>query len=326
MVEERATSFSPRDKLLLYPERLAAFKRGEDFAPVLVEISPSNLCNAKCPTCWYVVADEKQKHTKDYMNFALLLGALDDFESMGVEAVTWTGGGDPSIYPQINEAIDAAHAHGLRQAIFTNGYVPIQRPDLMDWIRLTITDRLTIPKCASDYASKTRTGVNVNLAPWNVDHLKRLVQEARDAGCHYFQVRPALADRIEDQTIIEMPTWLKDYERPGFDVVVTQYKFSDYMRPHGYKKCHGHQVTPFLWHNGDVGVCAYHFGKPEFTFGNLARESFKEIWEGERRRSMLANGIGVVKACQTCCKPHEANKVLAAIRGEFNLVNDRSFI
>lgn len=321
-----ATAFNPLAKLALHPLHLAAFAEDRVTAPISVEISPSHLCNAACPTCWYVIGSEKPHHSRDYLNHALLLAMLDDFEAMGVEAVTWTGGGEPSIYPHINEAIDAAHAHGLKQAMFTNGYVPIKRAELMKWIRLTITDRLMIPKCASDYASKTKTGVNVNLAPWNVDHLKRLVVEARDAGCHYFQVRPALADHVEDQKPIEMPEWLKDYERPGFEVIVTAYKFSDYMKPHPYSNCYGASITPFVWHNGDVGICSYQFGKDAFTLGNLSRQSFREIWDGERRRDMTTRGVGVVKSCQVCCKLDQTNRLLSGIRGEFALVNDKEFI
>jgi len=319
-------SFAPTLKLALHPQHLASFQKRENFAPVSVEISPSHLCNAKCPSCWYVVGDQKPAHSRDYLNFALLLSVLDDFADMGVEALTWTGGGDPSIYPQINQAIEAAAHHGLKQAMFTNGYVSIERPDLLRWIRLTITDRLTVPKCASEYAQKTRVGVNVNLAPWNESHLLRLAQEAKAAGCHYFQVRPALADRLEDQKPILLPKWLKELETPDFEVVLTDYKWDDYTKPHPYETCHGHQITPFIWHNGDVGTCAYQFGKPEFTFGNLSRETFKEIWNGERRRDMLARGVKVKPSCQVCCKLHETNKVLASLRGEFEMVRDRSFV
>lgn len=321
-----ATSFSPKDKLLLHPQHLAAFEKNELSAPISIEISVSHLCNAVCPTCWFVVGNEKPHHSRDYMDYAILLGLLDDLEDMGVEAVSWTGGGEPTTHRNINEAIDAAHAHGLKQGMFTNGYIPIKRPELLDWVRLTITDRLTVPKCASEYASKTRTGVNVNLAPWNEDHLNRLVKDAREAGVHYFQVRPALADHVEDQKPIVLPEWLKDYERPGFEVILTQYKFEDYMQPHPYKRCYGASTTPFVWHDGDVNVCAYHKGKPEYLLGNLKQATFKEIWAGEKRRRMTSEGVCVSKTCQVACKLHETNKVLAGIRGEYQLVNDRSFI
>lgn len=322
------SSFAPRDKLLLHPERLTAFNLGEDFAPVLVEISPTNLCNAKCPWCFYVSGEYKQRHSNESIGLSTLMAALEDMQYMGVEAVTWTGGGDPSVYAGIDQAIAWAHDRGLEQGMFTNGYKPIQQPELLKWVRLTVTEKFTVPKSASFYASKTRTGVNFNLTADNAKYLQAMVEQARDAGVHYFQVRPALADRADLQKPVVLPDWIHDYATDKFEIVATPYKFDDYMKPHGYPKCHGHQFVPFIWHNGDVAVCAYHFGREQFTFGNLNRESFRDIWWSykSRRYKMIRDGVPVIADCQHCCKNHEINKGLAAIRGEYQLTRDGKFL
>lgn len=315
------TEFDPLTKLLSHPEAINAFLDGNWQAPpVGVEISPTNDCNARCPWCFYVSGEYKQRHSKEELPDELMSALLVDLSDMGVKSITWTGGGDPSVYSLIDEAIFEATALGLRQGIFTNAYKPLKCPEKLDWIRVTVTEKFTITKHVARYAAATKTGVNFNLCAENEQYLTRMVKQAREAGVAYFQVRPALADRADLQKPIECPTWLKDFETPTFRIVLTEYKWGDYLQPHGYPICHGHRIIPFIWHNGDVSVCAYHFGKPDYTLGNLNDGGFAAVWNGERRQKMLADGVKVIPDCQHNCKLHEVNKPLAALAGD---VKDR---
>lgn len=320
------TEFDPREKLLRHPLALASFVEDDWTAPpVGVEISPTNDCNAKCPWCFYVSGEYKQRHSKDEMAWSDMLFLIDDIAEMGVKSITWTGGGDPSVYSFIDEAIDYASLAGISQGIFTNGYKPLAHPELLQWIRITVTEKYVITKHVAEYAEKTKVGVNFNLCAENEQHLRSMCVQAKAAGVHYFQVRPALADRAELQQRIEVPTWLTQYDSDSFKVVLTGYKWEDYLQPHGYPICHGHRLVPFIWHNGDVAACAYHFGKPEFTFGNIVKDGgFSKVWESKRRHGM--RNIPVVHDCQHCCKLHEVNKSLATLRGERVTVADEDFL
>lgn len=321
------SEFAPQLKLLHHRQALARFIGGNWTAPpVQVEISPTNSCNAKCPWCFYISGQYKQRHSEEELAWPLLSKALQEMASMGVKAVTWTGGGDPSVYSCINLAVDLAHDLGLSQGIFTNGYRPIQAPEKLDWIRITVTEKYVITKHVAEYAKKTKVGVNFNYCHENALKLVDMAKAARDAGVSYFQVRPALADRYDLQVPYLKPDHLKCLETPSFRIVLTDYKWEDYRRPHGYPKCHGHRMVPFLWHNGDLSVCAYHFGKPEFTFGNLHRHGFLSIWTCEKRRTMCEAGVDVIPDCQHCCKLHEINKSLAVINGDVPAAEDEDFL
>lgn len=325
---ESQTSFNPSLKLLHYPEHLVSFIKG-DLAkgPVQIEISPTNSCNASCPWCFYVSGEYKQRHSDEEIPWESLQQVLGELQQLGNLAVTWSGGGDPSVYSHIDDAIDTVHTLGMKQGIFTNAYKPLKHPEKLDWIRVTVTEKFVITKHVARYAQATNTGVNFNLCKGNEEYLPRMVKEARDAGCRYFQVRPALADRHDLQEPVECPTWLLDFETPSFRIVLTDYKWHDYLKPHGYPICNGHRFVPFLWHNGDLAVCAYHFDKAEYTFGNVVKEGgFKKVWEGSRRASMLQAGVKVINECQHCCKLHEINKPLASLAREADLVNHVEFL
>lgn len=319
--------FLPRDKLLLNLGRLSAFA-ADDFSapPALVEVSPTNDCPAKCPWCFYVASDYKQHHSKEEIGRAVLMRTIDDLAIIGVPAMTWTGGGDPCVYSAIDDAIDRAHAFGIKQGMFTNAYKRIRCPEKLEWIRITVTEKFTITKHVAEYAKATKVGVNFNLCKENNTRLHDMVKAARDAGVAYFQVRPALADRWDLQKPVDTPKWLENFQTDTFRIVMTPYKFEDHARPHGYPVCHGHRFVPTIWHNGDVAVCSYHFGREEFNFGNLNANTFSEIWLGERRRKMLESGVAVIPACQHCCKHNEINKSLAMIKGEAFVPQDKEFI
>lgn len=321
------TEFAPQLKLLHHRDSLRAFIGGDWKAPpVQVEISPTNHCQARCDWCFYVSSEYKQKHSREEIEVGTLCAAISTMSDMGVKAISWTGGGDPSAYTGINSAIGWASSCGLRQGIFTNGYGKIGEPQLLDWIRITVTEKFVLTKNVADYVKHTKVGVNFNLCEENFDKLTGMVKQAKDMGVHYFQVRPALADNAGLQKFIECPDWLKDYGTEEFRIVLTDYKWDDYMNPHGYPKCHGHRMVPFIWHNGDVSTCAYHFGREPFTMGNLNQDSFRAIWEGDRRRQMCLDGVDVIPECQHCCKLHEINKTLAVINGDVNPAEDLNFL
>jgi sulfatase maturation enzyme AslB (radical SAM superfamily) len=321
------SEFNPQTKLFWHARSIAAFLGGNQAEPpVSVEIAPTNHCTAKCPWCFYVASDYKQRHSREELDQQVLAESLRDMANMGVRAIAWTGGGDPAVYSAIDDMIDLAATIGLQQGMFTNAYRPIRSPEKLAWIRVTVTEQFRLSKHVREYAQATKTGVNYNLCEENEAYLKPLVEAARSAGVAYFQVRPALADRWDLQQLVETPHWLKEYATPQFRVLLTPYKFDDYARPHGYPLCHGHRLTPFVWHNGDVAVCAYHFGREDYTFGNLHVQRFPSIWLGERRRRMLNQGIAVIPQCQHACKLHEVNKVLSALRGEGAKPDNLDFI
>jgi len=307
----------PISKLWSQPKAIRAFMADDWSAPpVNVEIAPTHRCNANCPWCFYAPRAGKKRQTGDDLSWATLRRCLDDLALLGVRAVTWTGGGEPSVYPDLDRAIEHAARHGLQQGLFTNGYRLVDHCQRLAWVRISITDRLTVPPTTGQYAGNTHTGVVVNVTPENIGELQPLAIEAREAGAHYFQVRPALADHWSTQPDIPYPTWLLEQATHDFEIVLTAYKWKDCQKPHGYPLCHGHRLVPFIWADGSVATCGYHFGNAGFTFGTLRESTFAEIWDGAKRRRMLDRGIRVIDTCQHCCKQHEANKALARLRGE----------
>lgn len=278
--------------------------------PIQIEISPTNICNAKCPWCFYSSGTYKPRHTKEELEFEYLSNFINDIAELDIKAITWTGGGEPSIYSHMGQISKLVCEKNIQQGIFTNGYKSLKHPELFQWIRISITEKYNIPQIVQEYCKVTKVGINFNVSNQNIHMLEQLIKQAIDYGIAYFQIRPALADRYDLQEVIPFPDWIKKYETKDFRIELTQYKWNDYLKPHNYNICQGHRVVPFLWYNGDLSVCAYHFNMPEYTFGNIKQETFKQIWYGTKRKQMIENNIKVINTCQHCCKLHEINKIL----------------
>ena len=111
--------FDPQAKLALHPQ-FSAYMRGERVYPVGIEISPSGACQASCDFCFYANTGELGTHRKVFLHTFRMREVLFDACDLGVKAVTWTGGGEPSLHPQIDRLVAIVAACDMSQGMFTN--------------------------------------------------------------------------------------------------------------------------------------------------------------------------------------------------------------
>ena len=99
-------------KIFHHKEKIDSLPRstGKILPPVHIRIKPTNVC-AHC--CWYCAykADNLQLGqdmvTRDSIPRAKMLEIIEDVVTMGVRAVTFSGGGDPFYYPHLLDATKA---------------------------------------------------------------------------------------------------------------------------------------------------------------------------------------------------------------------------
>ncbi len=308
-------TFNPQMKLLWHWDEIASWARNDNSVPILVEISPTNYCNANCPWCFYAGA-----HNGKHIKRETMLKALSDMADLGVRAISWTGGGEPTLHPNFKEFVEKAHRLKLKQALFTNALdykLNWVNPDLFEWIRISLTEKYVDgidKKLLKEYVkSKTKIGICLNLTKKNQSQMEKMVRQSRRLGVDYFQVRPALVKSYKDQPSFKIPYHLKSLEKPKFKVYLSEYKFIDSTQAREYNVCYGHNFCPIIDFDGDVNVCMYKLGQKPYVFGNLYKNSFIEIWHSKRRKKIKACNL-VNEDCQVCCKNHEINKLLFYIK------------
>ena len=111
-------------KLFHHADQLAALSQGQVPAPVHVRIKPLNACNHDCWFCAYHAGHLElgsQMSQRDLIPKSKMNEICADLIAMQVKAVTFSGGGEPFLYPHLPEAIESLGAAGIDLGFITNG-------------------------------------------------------------------------------------------------------------------------------------------------------------------------------------------------------------
>jgi len=143
-------------KAAWHQERLDTFRAGRIPPPVHIHMILSDLCNQDCHFCAYrmsgglsselfVGGSEGARigtnNPKRQMPTDKALEIIEDCAEMGVKAIQFTGGGEPTVHPQHLEIFHRAQSLGMDTALVTNGLKldptsPVIRA--LKWIRVSI--------------------------------------------------------------------------------------------------------------------------------------------------------------------------------------------
>ena len=82
-------------KVGFYPERIAAWQRGEKIAPITIDCAMTRACNAACSFCYaQLQASDGEKITKEaFFHF------LEDAAEIGVKGVSFISDGESTVVP-----------------------------------------------------------------------------------------------------------------------------------------------------------------------------------------------------------------------------------
>ena len=144
------------NKALFAIDRLALLKSGAQPSPVHLQLVLSDLCNHNCNFCAYrqdgyqsselfIVKDEKGNTIKNPNRMITTHDAIQivrDCKELGVKAIQFTGGGEPTVHPNCSIIIDVAHSLGIETSLVTNGSKlnSAMRESLMgsSWVRISL--------------------------------------------------------------------------------------------------------------------------------------------------------------------------------------------
>ena len=107
--------FMDGTKLFRHIDELAAWKRGDWFAPLHMEISLTNVCNQHCTFCYI-----DWSHGKIQMNSSTVCQLVRDAKKIGIKSALIAGEGEPTVNKAYLDAIDTAGEVGLDIALNTN--------------------------------------------------------------------------------------------------------------------------------------------------------------------------------------------------------------
>lgn len=126
-------------------ERIAALRDGKDIVPAHVQLILSDLCNQDCHFCAYRMEGGFTSkyfggNPARFIPTAKAIEILDDCAALGVKAIEFTGGGEPTVHKDCLAIIAHAQSLGLRTALVTNGVRLKPHPALeaLTWLRVSL--------------------------------------------------------------------------------------------------------------------------------------------------------------------------------------------
>lgn len=340
---------APRLKPLAHVDRLADWRRGEHPAPVTVEWDLTNVCSLGCQYChfahthvagpWATTAQRPEAYdtTGRFADFDLVRRGLREMADLGVRAIVWSGGGEPTLHPQVQAILELADLHGLEQGMYTlGGHVTeslARAASVLSWVVVSL-DAPT----AAEYAREKRVpearffeacagverlrqhvpvvGVSFLLHADNWARMDDMQALGLALGATYVTFRPAIVASITQPNCLTgargwVPSALDALRRmaarPGVELDVDRFIEYQAWQGHGYTSCHGTRLATIVTPDGRVWICPNRRGLVGSELGDLRRESFAAIW----RRHPGAVPVG--HACRAMCRLHLVNQAVAPI-------------
>ena len=200
-------------KVLMHPERVrGALLDPRHTPPITLDVDTTTACNSRCPNCTFPDTGRM------FLDFDLYKRTIEEVSRLGVKAITFTGGGEPTLHPRFMEMIETAKAHGLEIGLITNGLafspeIAVRALPLLNWVRFSLdagssemyrkthglnekafvqlTENIeTAVKLKRDQYLNARLGASYLILESDPPDFRRAVELGQAIGLDYLQFKP----------------------------------------------------------------------------------------------------------------------------------------
>jgi MoaA/NifB/PqqE/SkfB family radical SAM enzyme len=284
------------------------------------------------------------------MKFSDIKAVLRQIKAAGGKAVTFTGGGEPAVHPDIKRALAFARACGLDVALITNGLkldkalaaavlanctwtrvsLDAASPEVYKathglgaaaWERVTANVRALTGMKRSARSGCT-IGIGFLTSPGTEKDIVPFAALGRALGVDYAQYRPFLRRHGEkdiDYSSARIGAAIvraeKEYAAPRYKILNSVHKYRLIERgeiTRNYRECYGHNFAAVICADMKMYVCCHMRGIPRYCIGDLKKNSLSVIWASVTRAGL--NGVIDFKHCPPLCRCDSFNRILWALK------------
>jgi radical SAM protein with 4Fe4S-binding SPASM domain len=332
-------------KMWHYPEQLEALKSGDVAAPVHIRLKPTNVCNHNCYFCAYRTDDLDlggDMNLKDRLATDKMAEIVEDIVEMGVKAVTFTGGGEPLLYPTIVETIEQLAAGGVNISALTNAsQLKGKRADVLarhaTWVRVSIdgwdgpsyaeyrgVDEQEFDKVIANLTafsaleSDCVLGASIIVDHRNAPHIAELAKTLKIAGVAHAKISACVVSnegadnnayhaKFTD-VVREQIALARDLDGDGFEVIDHYHELSERFDK-DYESCPFLQFLTVIGADGEVYTCQDKAYTKSGKLGSIQDRRFKDFWFSEDNKQAMA-ALNPSKVCGHHCVAEGKNRLL----------------
>ncbi|MEK6875348.1 MAG: radical SAM protein [Nanoarchaeota archaeon] len=333
-------------KLMYHPERVSEWKTEGDCYPIYMEVGPTNKCNHDCVYC----ALDWVKNGIENIDKSILINSLEEMASVGVKSIMFAGEGEPLLHKNIGDFVQASKSYGIDTSITTNG-IPLTQDKIerilpyLSWIRFSIDsgspenyalvhgtnindfDKLmTNIQNAVDYkrahSLSLTIGTQFLMIPQNVEEAVKLASRLKQIGVDNLQIKPyshhpksSINLAVKYIGYKDLESQLSEFNSEDFNVFFRSATAKRICEGANYNQCYGISFIALLDSKGNVLPCNIFYGNNDMTYGNIYKESFKSIWNSEKRKQVLSklHDEGITN-CRNGCRLDVINHYLHRLK------------
>lgn len=352
--------FMDGHKLLWHFDKVLKVNKGEQIAPIYIEVSPVSFCNHACNFCG-----------KDFVqspNFALDLEKFKEFVQYAAlhdtKSIMFAGEGEPLLHPHFDEIINYTKSTGIDLSLTTNGSrlsAELAKKILpkLTWIRFSVNG--ATPEIYSEVHSTSLTefekvckniksaisiknefnldttiGLQFVVVKENASQLQDLLDYFLPFGLDYISIKPfsrnpkmlsTKVERYDQELLTQVEKIQKHYEenKSKTEIICRLDAFSKYFEGEiKYPNCHALPYWAYITAAGDFYTCPIHIGDERFKVGNINMNSPEYILFGETRQESInfaRKELDVRKVCRVNCRMARVNEFLEELKQEPKHVN-----
>lgn len=303
-------------KIFHHPEVLDKVKRGDRCTPLYIRIKPTNVCNHNCYYCHYKNSylDLDEYNPADYIPHDKMMEIIDDMGKMGVKAVTFSGGGEPLVYPYIEETMEKVLQTGIDLSIITNGSLLADRKAEIlahaKWVRISIDsidpqnyarnrgisenamDILlnNIQNFAAIKDEHCEFGVNFVVGKENYKEITELAVTMKKLGVNHVKFAPLISNETEEyhkdikdeviQTLNKLSEELNSDKFKIIDLYTGDFDHYEVFK-RTYSRCPMKEFICIIAANSKVYYCQDKAYLSDGCVCDLKHQSFMEGWYSE---------------------------------------------
>lgn len=300
-----------------------------NFKPIAIEIHPTAMCNHRCIHCSY----KERNESRDTISKEVMDKLIDSVISMNIKAVYFSGGGEPTIYPGLDEYINKLYRNDVECSIITNGscfekmnlisiadklnYIAVSVPGVDDDVFETITgtrnldEVLSLPtKIKEIHGEKSPiVGSRIVLTNKNYKQVQKFLKVIKEKKFDYalFKIVRDYEDRGQGLNS-EEESYLKNIinECSNIDENFTNIKkIFDYRKnPEFRNQCWVNKLGMIanVGTDGRVYPNIVEIDNPDYCIGNLYEQTLEEMWNSEQHMKVkeLSDKKWLSGKCKNC--------------------------